>query len=207
MARKPRDYRGEYRRRIKNARRLAKELGIRFSRRQARGHPGEGESLFSSLTKEHRSAATERRAQQAVKLIRDEKLSLKEAAKRAGTTPKTIKRFNAQFGWFEVAADRRIKLTLPRPLVLTQDGQFRYVEMLNRADLSLLGRYWNAVKLARRTGDGTVLKKFEGLWVTDADGQRYPLVTDLRVINKSYKTLPEEKVSRYSERFYAEVEQ
>jgi hypothetical protein len=106
---------------------------------------------------------------------------------------------------FELNERRRVKLTLPRALILTHDGQFRDIEILGRSQLSLLARYWNAVKRARRTGDDAALKKFEGNVVTDADGQRYPLVTDLRLINKAYKSLPEEKVSRYSERFYAEV--
>jgi hypothetical protein len=205
MARKQRNYGDEYRRRIENAKRIAKDLGVPFSKRQARGHPGEGEALFSSLTKERRTVATERRFENAIRLIRDENLSLAKAAKRAGTTPRTIKKLNARFDLFEQNERRRVKLKLPRALILTQGGQFRYIEMLDRSELSLLARYWNAVKRARRTGDSAALKEFEGLSVTDADGQRHPLVTDLRLINKAYKSLPEEKVSRYSERFYAEV--
>ena len=49
---------------------------------------------------------------------------------------------------------------------------------------SLLGRYWVAVHKYYETGDVSELQKFQGKSITAVNGARYPLLTDLDVLNR-----------------------
>jgi hypothetical protein len=44
---------------------------------------------------------------------------------------------------------------------------------------SVIGRYWNAVRLFLETGDDSTIRRFRGKYVTDAAGQATALLTDL----------------------------
>ena len=49
---------------------------------------------------------------------------------------------------------------------------------------SLLGRYWSAVHRYYETGDTSALQEFRGQSVTAVGGKKYPLLTDLEILNR-----------------------
>ena len=49
---------------------------------------------------------------------------------------------------------------------------------------TVIGKYWNAVDLYRDTGDGSALVAFRGTYITDAEGKRVPLLTDLSELDR-----------------------
>jgi len=104
--------------------------------------------------------------------------SLTVAARRAGTSPRTVKRYaGSDLGkrgqrW-RIARDRAY-----RPMrVLTNAG----VEVVDasRRDASTVGRYWSAVGRYLQHGDDSELRKLRGVTVNG-----YELETDLDVIDE-----------------------
>lgn len=57
------------------------------------------------------------------------------------------------------------------------------IEVRGLKAASLLGRYWAAVHKYYETGDKSV-RKFSGEFITATDGVKYPLLTDLDVLNR-----------------------
>ena len=49
---------------------------------------------------------------------------------------------------------------------------------------TVVGKYWNAVNLYRDTGNASVLVGFRGTHITDVDGKRVPLMTDLNELDR-----------------------
>jgi hypothetical protein len=104
--------------------------------------------------------------------------SLTAAARRAGTSPRTVKRYaGSDLGkrgrrW-RIARDRAY-----RPMrVLTNTG----VEVVgaSRRDASTVGRYWSAVGRYLQHGDDSELRKLHGVTVNG-----HELETDLDVIDE-----------------------
>lgn len=48
----------------------------------------------------------------------------------------------------------------------------------------MLGQYWDAVNKYIRTGDDSRLKKFAGKQIRDAKGEKVPLITNLKELNR-----------------------
>jgi hypothetical protein len=104
--------------------------------------------------------------------------SLSVAARRAGTSPRTVKRYaGSDLG----KRGRRWRVTRDRayrPMrVLTNTG----VEVVDtsRRDASTVGRHWSAVGHYLEHGDDSELRKFRGVTVNG-----YELETDLDVIDE-----------------------
>jgi hypothetical protein len=104
--------------------------------------------------------------------------SLTVAARRAGTSPRTVKRYSgSDLGkrgrrW-RIARDRAY-----RPMrILTNTG----VEVLSvsRRDASIVGRHWAAIGRYLQNGDDSELRRLRGVTVNG-----YELETDLDVIDE-----------------------
>jgi hypothetical protein len=101
------------------------------------------------------------RALEAVSRMRTENLSLTAAARAAGTTAATVRRYAApgltQHGRRTVATstDRMYR----RMVVLTPDGR-REVDVRSSAQASRVAAHWNAMDTYLRTGDSKALHRF-----------------------------------------------
>ncbi|HEY6369425.1 MAG TPA: hypothetical protein VIX37_02510 [Candidatus Sulfotelmatobacter sp.] len=49
---------------------------------------------------------------------------------------------------------------------------------------TVIGKYWNAVDLYLSTGDESALHDFQGKYIIDADRKRFPLMTDVRELDR-----------------------
>jgi hypothetical protein len=117
------------------------------------------------------------RALQAVSRMREGK-SLTDAAKEAGTTPKSVLKYagsalNSQNNRYTVKAEDN----LTRRLLVPYSNGSEYETIRSSKDATLLSRYWSAVKEWRNTGDASVLQSFEGKTIT-VKGQQVKLITD-----------------------------
>lgn len=99
----------------------------------------------------------------AIRTMRDEGLSLRRAARNAGTTPQTVHRYASealiQDGRYYRAtkSDRSYQ----RMSVLSTDG-LRDIDVRGSRVRSMVGRHWNAVRRFAATGDVAVLEQFSG---------------------------------------------
>lgn len=106
--------------------------------------------------------------------------SARVAAKRAGTTQRTMKRYlgadmqRAPNGRYKLRRDRAYR----RMEVLTNTGPIA-IEV-SRRDASIVGRHWNAVRLYLETGDSSALSEFRGVVVAGG----YELEADPDVIDE-----------------------
>ncbi len=112
--------------------------------------------------------------------------SLRKASRESGVAARTVLkraasvlRKNKSGRYTAKAGDRLVRvLKIPTP----QGPEEISVRGLRAA--SLLGRYWAALDNYYETGDISALKKFEGESVTAVDGTKYPLLTDLNLLNR-----------------------
>jgi hypothetical protein len=101
------------------------------------------------------------RALEAVSLMRSEHLSLTAAARAAGTTRATVRRYAAP------ALTQQGRRTVAKPTdriyrrmrVLTTDG-VQEVDVRSSRQASRVGAHWNAVDAYLRTGNARALQKF-----------------------------------------------
>ena len=81
--------------------------------------------------------------------------------------------------WAAKNYDRLLRvLTLPSHKGLIEVGT------QDSRQATAIGKYWNAVDLYRDTGDGSALVAFRGTYITDAEGKRVPLLTDLGELDR-----------------------
>lgn len=127
------------------------------------------------------------RVTHAVSKMRSDHVSLREAAREFGQDPRTVARLgksalrkhkNGQY-----VAKRRDKL-LRILAVPSPDGGMREVATRDSQQSTLLGKYWAAVQKYLQTGDSSALEKFRGKHITDASGERVPLLTDLAELDR-----------------------
>ena len=156
-----RDYAAEYRSRVQRS----KDRGFETYREQRR-------------TISLGSVEARRRALDAVGLMRREGLSLTAAARKASTTPATVRRHAG------AALDQTSRRVRVKPLdrmrlrmaVLTPGGMVD-VETRTSGQRTLISEHSNAVRRFVNTGDATALAKFRGRQVAGVDFE-----TDLAAI-------------------------
>jgi hypothetical protein len=81
--------------------------------------------------------------------------------------------------WTAKKSDRLLRVLQ----VLTPEGR-EQIGLTDSRRASLLGKYWVAVERYRDTGDDSGLRKLKGKHVVDATGKRWPLLTDLDLLNR-----------------------
>lgn len=167
MARKPRDFRAEYQRRIANAAKRG------LSRSQARGHARAGEKpIREKLVK------SDERLEAALKLLRQTG-NQGRAAKDAGVSAERFRRFlrgnslaKRQGRQWHITDNRTRRMTV------ISDGEVRELTLRDFEQASLNGRHLADVGTFLRTNNIDLLRPFEGQSVIDATGQAHPLETD-----------------------------
>ena len=112
---------------------------------------------------------------EALSLVRREGLSLRDAAKRVGLDPGTIRRNTNAFRktrgrWRAKPLDR-----IPRVMIIYEKGRKRIVEIANSKTASLIGEYHNRVKQFLDTGKSSFLKEVPRRRLTDAKGRAHTL--------------------------------
>lgn len=68
-------------------------------------------------------------------------------------------------------------------MIPTPEGP-REIAVRGSKQVSMLAEYWNALHRYLQTGDASLLKRFRGKVIKDADGVEVPLPTDLAALNR-----------------------
>lgn len=123
-----------------------------------------GRAWYEALRPSEREARS--RALSAVARMRTDRLPLRAAAKAAGTTPETVRRYA---GAALVRQGRRYTVTptdrlYRRMNLLTADGRVE-VEVRSSTQARRVAAHWNAADVFARTGDTRVLAPFRGVRV------------------------------------------
>jgi hypothetical protein len=124
------------------------------------------------------------RVNSVVRRMRSDGLSLRKAAQESRVAPRTVLKQatsalrRTKSGRYAAKKnDRQVRLLMiPTPQGPTE------IEVRGLKAASLLGRYWAAVHKYYETGDKSV-EKFNGEFITAADGTKYPLLTDPDVLD------------------------
>lgn len=132
----------------------------------------------------NRRPATELRVARALTQMR-EGLSFSAAARRVGTTPRTIKRYAASA--LRQQASGRYRATksdrLGRPMRMILEDGLDTVLVRSGRQATLLSRHAHAVHHYLKTGDARPLRAFQGKTIT-ASGQRISFLTDVDVLER-----------------------
>jgi hypothetical protein len=118
--------------------------------------------------------------------MRTEKVSLTQASRDAGISPRTVTKWGKsalrkqKSGKYAAkASDNLLRLvTIPTPQGI------REIAVRGSKRVSLLAEYWNAVHWYLQTGNATRLKQFQGKQIKDANGVDVPLPVDLAELNR-----------------------
>ena len=122
----------------------------------------------------------------AISKMRREKISLTQASREVGISPRTVtkwgktalrKRPNGKYA--VKASDSLLRIVL----IPTPEGT-REIAVRGSKQVTMLAEYWNALHRYLQTGDTEKLKQFEGKNITDANGADIPLSTDLAALNR-----------------------
>jgi hypothetical protein len=197
-----RDYAAEYA--ARKARGLARGLNLP----QLRGHAPKAEPSVSALRAsgliggDSKAEALQHKKYAAVaRMSRGQ--TLPQSAKAEGIAPSTPRRFVTERGIAQPIYYRRggkhtsvkgyrIEASGSTP-ILADTGKVIDAPAVDSRTASLLGRYWNDVDKALRSGDGAALKKYEHTVIHTLDGQTYHLMTDLDAIRAWIAALPDER--------------
>jgi len=129
------------------------------------------------------NAEAERRAVRALSLMR-KGLSRAQAAKRAGTTPKTIQKYakpaiRKRKGVYQAVPVDRMR----RPMRFLTEQGITVVDVRNSQSATRLSLYWSAVDHYLLTGDRSRLRPYVGKYLR-ASGHRHPYLTDPLLLNR-----------------------
>jgi hypothetical protein len=168
-----RNYKAEYRRRIKRG------LVHGLSRSQARGHPKAKEF---HLVANHAKALADHQFQIALRKLRDGK-SAAATARSLGLSPERFRRQLAVSG-IAVKHGRKWQVSedAPREMLLFSNGQKIKITVPDFATAGTVGRYLNAVWQLLWNNEPNYLEPFVGEAVTDSAGQVHPFETDPNTI-------------------------
>jgi hypothetical protein len=138
------------------------------------------------LAKPEKFKETWDRVLSVISKMRNDKVSLTQASRDAGISPRTVtrwgssalrKRKNGKYA--AKAADNLLRLVM----IPTPEGT-REIAVRGSKQVSLLAEYWNALHRYLQTGDAVQLKTFHGKHIKDANGVDVPLLTDTAVLNR-----------------------
>jgi len=133
---------------------------------------------------------------EALSLVRREKLSLREAAKRVGLEPQTViqntNAFRKVHGrWRAKSFDR-----IPRTMIIYEKGRKIIVEIADSRTASLIGEYHNRVKQFLETGKSSFLRELPRKRFRDIKGKTHTLETNPKAI---YRIKAREPTPEYFE--------
>src|SRR5579871_229477 len=122
----------------------------------------------------------------AISKMRNDKVSLTQASRDVGISPRTVTR------WGKTALQKRTNGkyaakksdNLLRMVVIPTPEGTRDIAVRGSKQVSLLAEYWNALHRYLQTGDAAQLKTFQGKHIKDANGADVPLTTDQAVLNR-----------------------
>lgn len=118
--------------------------------------------------------------------MRKDRISLQQASREFGLTPRTVirwggsalrKRANGQYA--ARASDRLLRVLM----IPTHEG-LREIAVPDSRQASSIGEYWDAVQNYLETGDSSALRKYRRKRIKDASGSRIPLVVNLDELDR-----------------------
>jgi predicted transcriptional regulator len=132
-----------------------------------------------------RDRETQRRVLDALALKRRQPaLSMTEAARRSGTTVKTVRRYaEPALETRSGRLDARDSDKIARDLRFLTDRGYVTIRVTNSRDATRVARHGNAVRKFALYGDDSALKRFEGKSLK-AGGKTYQFITDRATINR-----------------------
>lgn len=138
------------------------------------------------LAKPEKFKDTWERVINVISKMRTGKVSLTQASRDAGISPRTVNR------WGGAALQKRKngkyvakqKDNLLRLVMIPTPEGTREIAVRGSKQVTLLAEYWNAVHRYLQTGEASRLKLFRGKYIKDADGVDVPLPTGLSVLNR-----------------------
>jgi len=123
---------------------------------------------------------------QAVSRMRADHVSLFQAAREFGVSAQEVVRLGGS-ALRKTPKGRYVARPtddLLRVLSLPGKRGLREVAFDDSREASLVGRYWDAVRLYLQTGDDSALRRFRGKVALDANGSRINLMTDLDELDR-----------------------
>jgi hypothetical protein len=118
--------------------------------------------------------------------FKKDKVSLTQASRDAGISPRTVTRWGSSAlkklkngRYAPKAADNLLRIVM----IPTPEGT-RDVAVRGSKQVSLLAKYSNALHRYIQTGDASQLMGFRGKYIKDANGVDVPLSTDLAMLNR-----------------------
>jgi len=124
------------------------------------------------------------RALHAIALMRREERSLRRAAARVGTTPRTVRKYARQALRKRQGTYQVIPLDeLRRPMRVLTPGGLAVLDIRSSKTASRLAHYWHAVDTYLRTGDRRLLARFVGQRFR-AEGQLVAFITDPHLLDR-----------------------
>lgn len=158
---------------------------IRKSRRHGRSKPRT--NAWSITTIEQFLALPERTREivlalsEAVRLMRSRDIPARAAARAAGVSRSTLTR-RGRSALKKLKSGRYVAKPndhLFRPVVVVSSNGPMEVATRNFREASKAGKHSAAVERYLETGDDSALRRFKGKYITDAQGKRVALLTDL----------------------------
>jgi len=126
------------------------------------------------------------RSTQVITRVRTKHESLQKASREEGIDPRTVIRLAGSAlrkrpnGRYEAKANDR----LLRVLVIPTNKGSGEIAVRDSRQATQLAEYWIAVHKYLQTGDASSIRKFRGKSITNANGKRIRLVTDLEELDR-----------------------
>lgn len=122
----------------------------------------------------------------AISKMRFEKLSLQEASKEAGVSPREVTTLGRKALRKDARGNYRAKPNddLLRVLIIPGPDGLHEVAVDDSETASEIAAYSDAVQKYLRTGNASKLRRFTGTRLMDADGNPIELLTDLSVLRR-----------------------
>ena len=167
---------------------------------QLRGHASKAEKMLSKNQAQEiskrswnllnpREKSVRHKSLQVLSEVRRNKKSLSQASKEQGISIKSvIKNTNS----FKKTGNRWKPKTydhISRVMKINENGKTISIEINDSRTASLIGRYHNAVKKYRDSGDSSELHKFKDKTIKDAKGNLHTFETDTEALDEIHERI------------------
>jgi hypothetical protein len=176
MAKRKRDFKAEYRRRIERA------LANGLSRAQARGHRRASEAKIIQTRAQRK--LEDAKLQMGLRFLRKEK-NFTLAAREAHISPERLRTHALEKGIIEKKGRYWvIRHDLPRRVLIYTAGREKQITVGDFSEASLVGKYMSAIGWFLRTNDISHLRPYIHKAVSDIAGDSYPLETRPNILHR-----------------------